>query len=120
MVITAERMTDLTAAPADDLQARFEAQRRAFAAESFPDAASRRDRLERMRRLVEDNEQRFASAICADFGNRSQHETVIAETTSVPVPVFWIANGTGALTVSRRVGGNVTCCGLGGTVRSSQ
>ena len=80
MVITAERVTHLTAAPAGDLQARFEAQRHAFAADSFPDAATRRDRLERMRRLVEDNEQRFASAICADFGNRSQHETVIAET----------------------------------------
>jgi coniferyl-aldehyde dehydrogenase len=67
-------------APAADLQARFHAQRLAFAAERFPDAATRRGRLERMRRLVEENEQRFASAISADFGNRSRHETVIAET----------------------------------------
>ncbi|HEY0884819.1 MAG TPA: coniferyl aldehyde dehydrogenase, partial [Ramlibacter sp.] len=69
-----------TQAPAAELQARFHAQRRAFAADSFPDAATRRDRLQRMRRLVEENEQRFAGAICADFGNRSRHETVIAET----------------------------------------
>ncbi|NKE64396.1 coniferyl aldehyde dehydrogenase [Ramlibacter sp. RBP-2] len=67
-------------APDADLQARFQAQRRAFAADSFPDAATRRDRLERIKRLVEENEQRFASAICADFGNRSRHETMIAET----------------------------------------
>ena len=81
MDVGAERMThSATAAPDVDLQARFDAQRRAFAADRFPEAAARGDRLERMRRLVEENEQRFASAICADFGNRSRHETVIAET----------------------------------------
>ena len=82
MDIAAERLTQLAAAPAPagDLQACFDAHRRAFAADPFPDAAARRDRLERMRCLVEANERRFANAICADFGNRSRHETVIAET----------------------------------------
>jgi len=63
-----------------DLEARFRTQQRSFAADSFPAAAVRRDRLERMRQLVARNERRFAQAICADFGNRSQHETIIAET----------------------------------------
>ena len=92
MDVGAERMThSATAAPDADLQARFDAQRRAFAADRFPEAAARGDRLERMRRLVEENEQRFASAICADFGNRSRHETVIAETFFV-LALFSAAN----------------------------
>jgi len=63
-----------------DLQARFRTQQRSFAADSFPPATVRRDRLERMRRLVAGNEQRLAQAISDDFGHRSVHETVIAET----------------------------------------
>ncbi len=78
---TAERVTPLAAPPAaGELQALFQAQRRAFAADSFADLATRHDRLERMRRLVEGNEERLAGAICADFGHRSRHETLIAET----------------------------------------
>src|SRR5512140_1225753 len=63
-----------------DLQALFTAQRQAFAAQSFPVAAVRLERLERLKRLVTDNEDAIAEAISADFGNRSRHETAIAET----------------------------------------
>jgi coniferyl-aldehyde dehydrogenase len=63
-----------------DLQALFTAQRQAFAAQSFPVAAVRLERLERLKRLVTDNEDALAEAISADFGNRSRHETALAET----------------------------------------
>jgi coniferyl-aldehyde dehydrogenase len=65
--------------PAPELLACFEAQQRAFAAECFPTAAVRLDRIERVRRLLQEHEGRFADAISADFGHRSRHETVIAE-----------------------------------------
>jgi coniferyl-aldehyde dehydrogenase len=54
-------------------------QREAFAAERFPDAATRRDRLQRLLRLVREHEAQFVAAIDADFGHRSSHETRLAE-----------------------------------------
>jgi coniferyl-aldehyde dehydrogenase len=64
--------------PADLLHA-FEAQRTSFDAASFPDWEVRRDRLARLRRLVEDNEPAIEEAIHADFGGRPRAETQIAE-----------------------------------------
>ena len=64
---------------ARDLLALFAAQQKAFAAQSFPTAAARLDRLERLRRILLDHEDSLADAISADFGHRSRHETVIAE-----------------------------------------
>lgn len=62
-----------------DLQALFALQQQAFAAQSFPPEAVRQDRLGRLGRLVQEHEQQIAEAISADFGNRSHHETAIAE-----------------------------------------
>jgi coniferyl-aldehyde dehydrogenase len=91
MAITAEDMTRLGGsttpaaahaadAPASHLRSVFDAQRQAFAHEMFPTLAARLDRLERLQRLIEDNEQQFIDAIGADFGHRSRHETIIGET----------------------------------------
>jgi coniferyl-aldehyde dehydrogenase len=90
MAITAEDMARLGAtttsgaAAADtsapSLRALFELQRQAFAREMFPTLAARLDRLERLKLLVEENEQAFIEAISADFGQRSRHETIIGET----------------------------------------
>jgi coniferyl-aldehyde dehydrogenase len=88
MAITADQTTELAsagvaardgAAPAAGMRALFEAQQQAFAADSFPAEAARLDRLQRLQLLLEENEDRFAEAISADFGNRSRHETIIAE-----------------------------------------
>jgi coniferyl-aldehyde dehydrogenase len=88
MAITADQMTEVAsagvaardgAAPAAGMRALFEAQQQAFAADSFPAEAARLDRLQRLQLLLEENEDRFAEAISADFGNRSRHETIIAE-----------------------------------------
>lgn len=67
------------ATPPVDLQAAFERQRAAFAAEPYPPWPVRRDRLQRLRRLLEDNESRIAAAIDADFGGRPAIETELAE-----------------------------------------
>ena len=57
----------------------FDQQRAAFARDSFPDLAARLDRLARLKALIEKHEDAIAQAISADFGHRSRHETLIAE-----------------------------------------
>ena len=47
--------------------------------EPAPTLEQRLDRLQRLRSVVSDNEARFEAAISADFGHRSQIETVFAE-----------------------------------------
>src|SRR5688500_13912342 len=65
---------------APDLAALFAGQREAFAREPYPALAGRLDRLARLRALLERHGDALAQAISADFGNRSLHETAIAET----------------------------------------
>lgn len=65
--------------PPSFLAERFDAQRRAFAAEPNPPLQVRMDRLNRLLALTEDHESDFIRAIDADFGGRSAHETRIAE-----------------------------------------
>ncbi len=55
------------------------AQRAAFNAAPNPDYATRKANLQKLARIIEDNEQAFKDAISADFGNRSEVETVLAE-----------------------------------------
>jgi coniferyl-aldehyde dehydrogenase len=61
------------------MQTLFDRQRAAFAQDSFPDLGARLDRLARLRALMEKHETAMAQAISADFGQRSRHETLIAE-----------------------------------------
>ncbi len=63
---------------APELAARLRAARTAFAAQPFPDARQRRDRLDRLLRVLDD-EGGFVAAVDADFGHRSAHETRLAE-----------------------------------------
>ncbi len=64
---------------ASRLDADFARQRAAFAREPFPDLATRRERLDRLARLVRDHEPEWAQAIGQDFGARSAHETQLLE-----------------------------------------
>jgi coniferyl-aldehyde dehydrogenase len=64
---------------AGELARLFARQRAAFAAERYPDLATRQDRLARLQSLVRDNEARFVDAVSRDFGHRSAHETRLAE-----------------------------------------
>jgi coniferyl-aldehyde dehydrogenase len=61
------------------LAERFAAQRRAFAADPNPPLAARRQRLDQLLKLIDDNEDAFVAAIDADFGGRAAQETRIAE-----------------------------------------
>jgi coniferyl-aldehyde dehydrogenase len=62
-----------------DLDRLFAQQRAAFARERYPDLRTRLDRLSRLKALVTENEARFAAAVDSDFGDRSEHETRLAE-----------------------------------------
>ena len=57
----------------------FAAQRAAFAHESNPSLARRRDRLDRLLHLTEVHQRAIIDAISADFGHRSRHETELAD-----------------------------------------
>jgi coniferyl-aldehyde dehydrogenase len=61
------------------LDAAFAAQRAAFAREMLPAREVRVDRLRRALRMTEKHERAIATAIAADFGHRSRHETELAE-----------------------------------------
>ena len=65
--------------PRATLTALFHAQQAAFARDRYPSHGVRVDRLNKMQALLIDHEDRIAEAISADFGNRSHHETAIAE-----------------------------------------
>ncbi len=64
---------------ADPVAQVFAAQRAAFERERYPSLRTRQDRLARLKALVVENEKRFADAVDSDFGDRSEHETRLAE-----------------------------------------
>jgi len=68
---------------ARELQARFDAQRRAFAAEPYPSLATRRDRLARLATLTRHHRDEIIAAIAEDFGHRAAAESRLAEITPV-------------------------------------
>jgi len=61
------------------LAERFAAQRQAFAADPNPPVAARRECLDRLLELIDDNEEALVAAVDADFGGRAAQETRIAE-----------------------------------------
>ena len=68
----------LTTHPAELTQA-LALQRRSFDADPNPPLAIRRDRLDRLRRLLRDNAEGIRDAIAADFGQRASEETLLLE-----------------------------------------
>jgi len=70
----------LAVSPRDDIAERLARQRASFGAERYPSYKVRLERLARLLRLTIGNEASIAKAIDADFGGRSRHETMIAET----------------------------------------
>lgn len=63
----------------DAMKEILERQRESFLRSPSPDVAQRRDALARLEKLVRKHRDDFCDAICSDFGNRSRHETVVAE-----------------------------------------
>ena len=61
------------------MQKIFDTMRAAQRNEPPADGATRRDRLDRLASLIRDNREAIATAICADFGQRSSEETALLE-----------------------------------------
>jgi aldehyde dehydrogenase (NAD+)/coniferyl-aldehyde dehydrogenase len=75
---TAQDSARLATHPAQLAQA-LELQRRAFNADPAPPLALRRDRLDRLRRMLRENADGIRDAINADFGVRAREETQLLE-----------------------------------------
>jgi coniferyl-aldehyde dehydrogenase len=63
----------------DEMRATLDRQRRAFAADGQPDAALRRNRIDRLLALVLDNADDFVDAMGADFGTRPRAGSLFTE-----------------------------------------
>jgi coniferyl-aldehyde dehydrogenase len=61
------------------VQQAYERLRAAQRANPYPSRADREDRLERLEKLILRHQEDFVQAISADFGNRSRHETLLAD-----------------------------------------
>jgi len=75
-------MADPSAAqtqPGAELRACLERQRRAFRADPNPGLEQREADLLALKRLLSENRDAIAEAISKDYGNRSRHETMLAE-----------------------------------------
>lgn len=71
------------AQPEDEARRLFDLQYRASRDEPPASYATRRDRLDRLRRMLIENDTAFVEAIGADFGTRSNHETELFEIVTV-------------------------------------
>ena len=65
------------------LKAHFEAQRALYLAAPNPDLGQRRQDLENLKRMINENREEIITAISQDYSNRSRHETQFAEIISV-------------------------------------
>jgi len=63
----------------EEMRATLERQRAAFLKDGPPSLAERRADLVKLKSAIRANTERIAQVISADFGNRSKHETLLAE-----------------------------------------
>lgn len=73
--------------PRDHMLSTLERQRRAYLQEGVVSAATRRDRLERAVGLLKAHEQRLVDAMKADFGHRSEHQSLFTDVASSVGPL---------------------------------
>lgn len=69
----------VSSSASDELRDTLERQRAAFLKEGPPSLSDRRADLARLKAAMKENARRIADVISADFGNRSTHETLLAE-----------------------------------------
>ena len=81
MAVVQEKKTETANAPAkaESLKDILEMQRAAFLREGAPSLTHRKSALEKLRRLMLEYKQDLIEAISSDFGNRSHHESLMAE-----------------------------------------
>lgn len=75
---TLQQFTPVTSVRAE-LEACLALQRKAYFADPIPTHEERKADLRKLQRLVRENKEAIITAINADYGNRSRHETLFAE-----------------------------------------
>ena len=65
------------------LKSQFDTQRALYLAAPNPDLDQRKQDLENLKRMINENREEIITAISQDYGNRSRHETQFAEIISV-------------------------------------
>jgi coniferyl-aldehyde dehydrogenase len=78
-VISMAVLRPASSSAGDELRATLERQRSAFLKSAPPGLAERRADLAKLGKAIRESAPRLADAISADFGNRSRHETMLAE-----------------------------------------
>jgi len=63
----------------DEMLATLQRQKEAYLAEGVVSAATRRDRLERAIGLLQTHQQKLVEAMSADFGHRSEHQSMFTD-----------------------------------------
>jgi len=74
---------NLTNETAEMLRAQFARQRSCYLADPTPDYRQRKEDLNNLKRMINENREEIIAAISEDYGNRSRHETQFAEIISV-------------------------------------
>lgn len=69
--------------PSDELHATLQLQREAYLANPVPGFDERKADLLQLRAFVRDNREALVTAVNADYGNRSRHETLLTEILTV-------------------------------------
>ena len=64
---------------AAELKLSLQLQREAYHADPIPDLAQRKRDLLALKKMLDENREAIIEAICIDYGNRSRHETLLAE-----------------------------------------
>ena len=78
-VVTAAVLRPATSSAVNEMRVTLERQREAFLAAGAPSLSERRADLARLKAAIRDKAEPIAQAISADFGNRSRHESLLAE-----------------------------------------
>lgn len=80
MTVVQENLPTETAAT---LRAQFDRQRACYLADPNPDYEQRKQDLDKLKQMINENREEIIAAISADYSNRSRHETQFAEIISV-------------------------------------
>jgi len=76
-------MTAVHDTPVAAMEATLDKQKASFISDGFPPAATRIDRLQRVYRMVGENQQAIIDACDADFGGHSRHQAQMSEVLAV-------------------------------------
>ena len=68
---------------AENLLAVFQKQRKSYLADPIPGLEQRKNDLNALKRMLNENLDAILDAICEDYGNRSRHESLFAEVITV-------------------------------------